>query len=1020
VKLFGLRRLGIVLALVGCLAVPASVASAYPRQAFRSMNSPSGPVPLPSNGALFGAYASATEEEGMNRQTRMEAFEDMVGRKAALERIYYVWDDPFPDAYDYWSRDQGRTLILSMAAGYRGGGDIPWAAIANGTHDAVIDARAEDIKAFGAPLFFAFHHEPGISDPSGTPADFVRAYQHIRDRFESKGVTNVSYTLILMAWTYQAGYADQFWPGDDYVDILGVDGFNWYGCTGRDDPWTSFEDVFADFYAYGKSKSKPMLVAEWGSGEDDAQAGRKADWITEAAETLKGWPEIKAVAWYDALDQGRECSSRIDTSPSALDAFVGMAADSYFDPVTPPPYNSPVGAYISVVDDQFGPAVGDPATGKQVDWLFLGPSEHSATDDSGMDYFDSGSHAAGTDFAFKFVAAGDYPYICSINPGRMGGTIKVPLTAEPPTGRIRTSFTVTWASVSAPNGYLYDVQIQRPGQTDWSEWMIDQTARSATFLPDAGRGMYSFRSRLRRVSNEEASWYSQPATIKVSGKRVHPDFNGDDVADVAIGVPGTTVGGAADAGAIRVLYGVADGGLQADLPDDQLWTRDSGATLGDPHNEDSLGSALAAGDFNGDEITDLAIGVPNDDSNGAEDAGKVNVIYGSDAGLSDSGNQLWSWSDMGGGLEPETPSGHFGASMASGDFNEDGFDDLAVGAPGQTADGIAGSGTVSVLYGSESGVTPAGHQQWHQNTATVRGKSEVGDQFGTALAAGDFDGDGADDLAVGAPGESIDSADEAGAVSVLYGAADGLQAVSPNDDMWHQNSAAVRGKVEVGDQFGSALAAGDFDGDGEDDLAVGTPGESIDSADEAGAVSVLYGAADGLQADSPNDDMWHQNKTKVKGEAEVGDQFGTALAAGDFDGDGEDDLAVGTPGESIDSTDEAGAVSVLYGAAGGLQADSPNDDMWHQNKADIPDDVGQGDRFGSALAAADFDADESLDLAIGVPGETAAGQAGAGAVSALYGSAGGLSASGSQHWSSGSPGISDPAEVGGSFGLALV
>ncbi len=117
--------------------------------------------------------------------------------------------------------------------------------------------------------------------------------------------------------------------------------------------------------------------------------------------------------------------------------------------------------------------------------------------------------------------------------------------------------------------------------------------------------------------------------------------------------------------------------------------------------------------------------------------------------------------------------------------------------------------------------------------------------MGTALASWDFDADGHADVAVGIPDKRLGDAFGAGAVLVLYGSPSGLTA---RDQWWTQDSPGVKGASESWDSFGSALAAGDLDGDGYADLAVGAPREAVGSAEQAGAVHVLYGAPTGLTA----------------------------------------------------------------------------------------------------------------------------------------------------------------------------
>ncbi len=110
---------------------------------------------------------------------------------------------------------------------------------------------------------------------------------------------------------------------------------------------------------------------------------------------------------------------------------------------------------------------------------------------------------------------------------------------------------------------------------------------------------------------------------------------------------------------------------------------------------------------------------------------------------------------------------------------------------------------MNVLYGLGSGLTATGDQLWHQNVPGVLGGAEAGDVFGDSLACGDFDGDGFDDLAVGAPGEDIGGIKDAGAVNVFYGSASRLTA--DGDQLWHQGLVQVSGKAEAGDAFGGSL-----------------------------------------------------------------------------------------------------------------------------------------------------------------------------------------------------------------------
>ncbi len=314
------------------------------------------------------------------------------------------------------------------------------------------------------------------------------------------------------------------------------------------------------------------------------------------------------------------------------------------------------------------------------------------------------------------------------------------------------------------------------------------------------------------------------------------------------------------------------------------------------------------------------------------------------------------------------------ASRVSGDFNCDGFDDLAIGVPTENvANGAApnvDAGAVNVVYGSSNRLTATSNQLWTQQS--LEGGAEPGDRFGSAVAAGDFNNDGCDDLAVGVPGENLPfngaTVLDAGAVNVIKGSAIGLTA--SGNALWTQDPLA--GSPEAGDKFGSSLAVGRFKFSDFEDLAVGVPGED----DGAGAVNVVFGAGGGGLTSSGN--TVRAQGLQGPGTAEPGDAFGSALATGDFDDDGYDDLAIGVPleNEEFGTLDvNSGTVNVIYGAT--LSLSTTRFQVWRQ----IWDTWDDGDHYGSALATGDFDDDGHADLAVGAPGE----DHDSGAVSVIYG-----------------------------------
>lgn len=280
----------------------------------------------------------------------------------------------------------------------------------------------------------------------------------------------------------------------------------------------------------------------------------------------------------------------------------------------------------------------------------------------------------------------------------------------------------------------------------------------------------------------------------------------------------------------------------------------------------------------------------------------------------------------------------FGHAFAVGDFNADGFDDLAIGIPYQDDE----AGAVMVVYGDWRGLRPGSPAALHDQLVLP------GSRFGWSLAAGDVDGDGYDDLAVGAPFADRDGAIEAGEVVLLRGSVGGLTL----GELWHQNVSGVSGVAQTGDRFGWSLAMGDFDADGGMDLAIGGPGDSPTSPAGSGAVMVLRGDAGGLGLTSTGHHYWYQDASGVPGAGETGDEFGFALAAGDLNLDGFDDLAIGVPGEAIGALSQAGAVNLLFGSMDGLSLAGYTSHLLllTQDHANTFDQAEQGDRYGHALA----------------------------------------------------------------------
>src|SRR5439155_6825078 len=175
------------------------------------------------------------------------------------------------------------------------------------------------------------------------------------------------------------------------------------------------------------------------------------------------------------------------------------------------------------------------------------------------------------------------------------------------------------------------------------------------------------------------------------------------------------------------------------------------------------------------------VGVPGEAVGGKDFAGAANVLYGSVTGITASGDQFWHQDSSNINNTAETDD-EFGLSVAIGDFDGNGFGDLAVGVPLEDLTNGVDAGAVNVLYGSSAGLTSTADDFWNQDVDGINNKVEDGDVFGYRVAAGNFDGNGYADLLVGVPAEDLSGGEDAGAVNVIYGTATGLD--DQGDDFW--------------------------------------------------------------------------------------------------------------------------------------------------------------------------------------------------------------------------------------------
>jgi hypothetical protein len=387
-------------------------------------------------------------------------------------------------------------------------------------------------------------------------------------------------------------------------------------------------------------------------------------------------------------------------------------------------------------------------------------------------------------------------------------------------------------------------------------------------------------------------------------------------------------------------------------------------------------------------------------------------------------------------------------SGLQGDFNGDGYRDVAIAAPAATVNGKAWAGQVAVVYGTASGLNPAKRQVVSQNTAGIPGEAESYDQFGDQVAAADLNRDGYSDLVVGAQHEQAGAMKDAGTVVIVWGSASGLSG----------GTTVKNPKPLYGSYFGLSIAAADFTGDGKPDLAISAQGDSGSPTYRIRLIRGPFGKSGStgtVSSYSPGIDKPALTAGRVSGDAKAdlvvtGDkpddgQLATAAyyqgtsagltkaatlrpavtsAIADLDKDGYGDIVLGNPQEpdAEASASTGGKIHVIYGTGSGP---SPTRRVTlTQNTAGMPDTSEYGDDFGGALATGDFDKNGYPDLAVGAPGESFGDDthyiASAGAITLLRGSASGLTTTGATQLTQDSPGVPGSVESGDSFGSALL
>jgi hypothetical protein len=278
----------------------------------------------PATGALFGVHFQVDDNApAADQQSALLGFESALGRTMAIDHRYEPWGNVFPNWRDTFDLAGGRIPMISW-------GKVLTTDVTAGRYDTYIADRADGIRDLGKPVFIRWMWEMDGNAKASyvvSPSDFIAAWDHIRAIFAAHGATNAVWVWCPNASAFATGKAQTYYPGDDQVDWVCADGYNWYPDSGR--TYESFESKFTAFNDWAVSQGKPAMVGEYASQE--METGRRAQWINDARNALETrLTGILAVNWFHSQTTTHDW--RLTPEPDAFEAFRQMGFDPFFNP----------------------------------------------------------------------------------------------------------------------------------------------------------------------------------------------------------------------------------------------------------------------------------------------------------------------------------------------------------------------------------------------------------------------------------------------------------------------------------------------------------------------------------------------------------------------------------------------------------------------------------------------------------------------------------------------------------------